>query len=84
MAKRVVDPLMTHISIDREIMGGTPVIRGTRFPVSQVLAELSEGYSVYEIADHFNYDPELVVNVVMEVANNISELLIKEVGRGEP
>lgn len=74
---------LSKIVVDKDIMGGTPVIKGTRFPVSQVLAELSEGYTVYDIADHFDYDPELVISVLKELADNISELIVKEMSRGE-
>jgi uncharacterized protein (DUF433 family) len=46
---------MTHarIEIDREIMGGKPVIRGTRIPVETVLRKLGAGLAPEEIlADH--------------------------------
>jgi len=46
---------MTHerIEINPEIMGGKPVIRGTRLPVETVLRKLGAGMSVDAIiADH--------------------------------
>lgn len=46
---------MTHerIVIDPAIMGGKPVIRGTRIPVEIVLRKLGAGMTVEEIiADH--------------------------------
>jgi uncharacterized protein (DUF433 family) len=46
---------MTHerIEINPEIMGGKPVIRGTRIPVETVLRKLGAGMTVEAIlADH--------------------------------
>jgi uncharacterized protein (DUF433 family) len=46
---------MTHerIKINPEIMGGKPVIRGTRVPVETVLRKLGAGMTVEAIlADH--------------------------------
>ncbi len=52
---------MTHtrIEMNPEIMGGKPVIRGTRIPVELVLRKLGAGMTVEEIvADH----PRLAVD----------------------
>ena len=52
---------MTHerIEINPEIMGGKPVIRGTRVPVELVLRKLGAGISEEQIlADH----PRLVLD----------------------
>ena len=46
---------MVHdrIELNPEIMGGKPVIRGTRIPVETVLRKLGAGMTVKEIlADH--------------------------------
>jgi uncharacterized protein (DUF433 family) len=46
---------MTHerIDINPEIMGGKPVIRGTRIPVELILRKLGAGMQAEEImADH--------------------------------
>ena len=46
---------MTHerIEINPEVMGGTPVIRGTRIPVEIVLRKLGAGLTLEAIiADH--------------------------------
>jgi uncharacterized protein (DUF433 family) len=39
------------ISIDPEIMGGTPCFRGTRVPVSVLFDNLADGLSVDEILE---------------------------------
>jgi len=46
---------MTHdrIAMNPEVMGGKPVIRGTRIPVDMILRKLGAGMTVEEIlADH--------------------------------
>jgi uncharacterized protein (DUF433 family) len=43
----------TRIEVNPEIMGGKPVIRGTRIPVELILRKLGAGMSVEAIlADH--------------------------------
>ena len=41
------------VSIDREVLGGTPVFKGTRVPIKSLLDYLEDGYSVDEYLDHF-------------------------------
>ncbi len=55
------DTVTTHerIEIDPEIMGGKPVIRGTRVPVETVLRKLGAGMAPEQIlADHPRLTPE--------------------------
>jgi uncharacterized protein (DUF433 family) len=57
---------MTHdrIEINPDIMGGKPVVRGTRIPVELILRKLGNGVSVEEIlADH----PRLVRDDILAV-----------------
>jgi uncharacterized protein (DUF433 family) len=52
---------MTHdrIEINPEIMGGKPVIRGTRVPVETILRKLGAGRTPDEIlADHPRLTPD--------------------------
>jgi len=39
-------------------MGGLPVLRGTRFPLARVLAELADGVSIVVIAEDFDLEVE--------------------------
>lgn len=39
-------------------LGGVPVLRGTRFPIAQVLSHLADGDSVDDIAENFELDHE--------------------------
>ena len=41
----VVIPMKDPVSVDSRILGGTPVVKGTRIPVSLVLDLLEKGYS---------------------------------------
>lgn len=40
--------------------GGVPVLRGTRFSLAQILAEIAEGRSVSELAEDFELEPALI------------------------
>lgn len=42
-----------HIAVDPRILGGKPVIRGTRIPVVLILRALKEGMTVEEILDGY-------------------------------
>jgi len=52
------------IIIDSQIKGGSPVMRGTRFTVAQLLHELAEGHTVESFADAYDYDIGLVKRVL--------------------
>ena len=57
----------TTVEIDRNRMGGMPVLKGTRFPAAQLLAELTE--AIEDICEDFDLDLELVTNFLDELAN---------------
>jgi uncharacterized protein (DUF433 family) len=48
--------------------GGVAVLRGTRFPVARIIAELSNHDAVYEIADNYDLDPLLCKEFLEAVA----------------
>ena len=41
------------ITIDPDILGGTPVFRGTRVPVQTLFDYLADGFSLNEFLDNF-------------------------------
>ena len=45
--------IIDHIEIDPDILNGKPRIKGTRIPVSTILANLEEGFSIKELIDEF-------------------------------
>ena len=68
---------MTHerIEISPEIMGGKPVIRGTRVPVELVLRKLGTGISTEQIlADH----PRLVLDDIRAAQTFAADYLADE------
>jgi uncharacterized protein (DUF433 family) len=44
---------MTRIEIDRRVMLGKPVIRGTRIPVELILRKLSDGATEFDLLDAY-------------------------------
>ncbi len=39
----------TRVAVDHLIMGGVPCIRGTRIPVTTIVALLGDGFSINEV-----------------------------------
>ncbi len=51
--------LTKYITIDKEILGGTPVITGTRIPVERIYHLIKQGYSVEKLQDEYEWvDPK--------------------------
>jgi uncharacterized protein (DUF433 family) len=55
--------VFVRITINPDVMGGLPVIRGLRMPVATVVAMVADGMSVAEILDDF---PDLEAEDVAE------------------
>jgi len=62
------------ISIDPEIMGGTPCFRGTRVPISVLFDNLADGLSVDEILESW---PSLKRQDVLAVLALASDEIVK-------
>jgi uncharacterized protein (DUF433 family) len=58
---RATRPLPAEVVTDPAVLGGTPVVRGTRVPAATVLAELREGTSRAEIFRHY---PSLPIDAI--------------------
>lgn len=54
------------IEIDPEKLGGKPVFRGTRIPISFLAQYLNDGYTVEDFIEVYDIDPELVWQVYSE------------------
>ncbi|OGE14258.1 hypothetical protein A3G14_04435 [Candidatus Curtissbacteria bacterium RIFCSPLOWO2_12_FULL_38_9] len=64
--------MKSYITSDPKILGGTPVIKGTRIPVSRIIFLLKEGYTVDAIhQDYPHVSVGLLETVIDEVANMI-------------
>jgi uncharacterized protein (DUF433 family) len=59
------ESLSKSIDIDPEIRGGVPVLHGTRFTVSQALAELADTSCLTDFAENFDIDVEVVKNMLV-------------------
>jgi uncharacterized protein (DUF433 family) len=59
------------IHSDTEIMGGTPVFRGTRVPVQTLLDYLEAGHPLAEFLDDFPSVTHEQVIAVLEHAKNL-------------
>lgn len=68
---------MTHksINIDPEIMGGTPVFKGTRVPIKSLFDYLEGGDTLEEFLDNF---PSVKKELAIEVLQIAEKLITSE------
>ena len=59
-----------RITVDPDMMGGMPCVRGMRMPVATVVAMIADGMSVAEIVDDF---PDLTPDDVAEALRYAAE-----------
>ncbi len=58
------------VTVDPEILGGTPVFRGTRVPVDALLTNLEAGVSIDEFLENF---PTVSRELVLEVSSFLDQ-----------
>jgi uncharacterized protein (DUF433 family) len=64
--------MKTHVSINREVMGGTPVFRGTRVPVQTLIDYLEGGESIDDFLKGFpTVSREQVIGVLEEAKEKL-------------
>jgi uncharacterized protein (DUF433 family) len=56
---------------DRDILGGTPVFRGTRVPIQALLDYLEGGQTLDELLDDFPTVTRAVAVAALELANSL-------------
>ena len=59
------------INIDREILSGTPVFKGTRVPVKTLFWHIEKGISIDEFLDDFPSVHKEQVFAVLKLVENI-------------
>jgi uncharacterized protein (DUF433 family) len=59
------------IEINPHKCSGFPVILGTKFTISQLLAEIADGRSLPEISEHFDLDLETIQNIIKFLSLNV-------------
>ncbi len=62
-----------HISIDPEIMHGKPCIKGTRIPVSLVVAMLGDGMTETEILKEYPSLSKTTIMAALKYASKMCE-----------
>ena len=66
--------LKKYINIDKEILGGTPVIAGTRIPIERIYELIKQGYSVEDLQNNYSWVDkkkiQLVIAYLMEAGLN--------------
>jgi uncharacterized protein (DUF433 family) len=53
------DQLLKRISVDPNVAGGKPCVRGTRIYVATILDGLAEGLTIEQLIDHY---PQLALD----------------------
>lgn len=68
-----------YISLDPKILGGKPVIKGTRIPVDQILFLLKDGFTIegiHELYPHVNEQTiEGTIDEAAKLINNVMQTL---------
>ena len=62
-----------RIAIDPDVMGGKPVIRGTRVPVQVIVGSLAGGSSVAEVCEGYNVTEDDVRAALAYAAEVLSQ-----------
>ena len=65
---------LTHIVSNSKILGGTPVVKGTRFPAETVLAEVAVGKKPFDIFRHYPSLPPDGIKACIEWQSNGKKL----------
>ena len=66
------------ITVDREILGGTPVFRGTRVPVKTLFEYLEDNYTLEEFLESF---PSVTGEMARQVLERGESLLLSAAGQ---
>lgn len=58
-----------YIESKPEVLGGTPVVTGTRIPASQLVRLLSQGYTIEQVREYY---PQLSTATIKGVVGTIA------------
>jgi uncharacterized protein (DUF433 family) len=65
--------LQECVEVSPEKLGGVPVLRGTRFSVSQLLAELADGETINGISDNYDIDEDLAARFLHALSVHLNK-----------
>jgi uncharacterized protein (DUF433 family) len=65
------------IESNPEILGGKPIIKGTRIPVSLIYELIGLNYSIDEIIEEYPQLERYIILKVLEIGKDANENLIK-------
>src|SRR5688572_15078881 len=68
MADCSVAALAEFVEVTPQRAGGSPVLKGTRFTLAQLLGQLGDGDSLNEVAENFDLDREQLSGVLHALA----------------
>jgi uncharacterized protein (DUF433 family) len=67
---------MKWIASNPNILGGTPVIKGTRIPIEVILYRLKEGYFIEEIHEMYSWvDIKTLAGAIDEAIQTVATIL---------
>jgi uncharacterized protein (DUF433 family) len=66
-----MNKIKDFITIDKEVLGGTPVFKGTRVPVQSLFWHLKDGISISEFLEDFPTVTRDQAAAVIEIAGRI-------------
>lgn len=65
-----------YIVSDPKILAGTPVIKGTRIPISRILYLLKQGYTLENISEDYPHvDPKTISKAIDEAIEDLDQRL---------
>ncbi len=75
--RKKIFSIVPPINVDKEILSGTPVFRGTRVPVSALLDNFEDGVSLDEFLENFpTVKREQVIEVLEYFKRSLDEIKI--------
>ncbi len=63
--------IKNYITLDKEILGGNPVFKGTRVPIETLFFHLEQGISLDEFLEDFPSVTKKQAMAVIEIASTI-------------
>ncbi len=60
------------IEVSPDKRSGIPVLKGTRLPVAQIIAELAENQRLSKIVEDYELDEDLLVQLLQEISIHLN------------